>query len=360
MSALTGMVSKFYPYAQDYLGFDKPAQIVYQSDQANAKDPLGKTAHYEPQTYTVTLYVDGRHPKDLLRSLAHELVHHTQNCRGDLAPEKMGETGDGYAQSNQHLRKMEQEAYASMVMRDWEDQHKSKRRKNLHETNYNYKEIITMSEHEKLVQNIVAEIMKNATISEEDEDVKEEGQGDRNDDDREQGRKSSDRRQGASSSGGPGQNLEEDIINAIRQVMAEDGKAGKMDRKDVANKATGRWLKEADDEDEDPVEEGKYKRDDDEKKDNPFAKKGEEEEAKTEGWDRPKAATGSGPSAKAGKWDRSDVANKVPKGFVNEEDEDDGEPIEEADKEETTDDLQETFNRRQAHLYERLIKRWAR
>jgi len=74
----------------------------------------------------------------------------------------------------------------------------------------------------------------------------------------------------------------------------------------------------------------------------------------------PPSRTGSGPSAKAGKWDRSDVANKVPKGFVNEEDEDDGEPIEEADKEETTDDLQETFNRRQAHLYERLIKRWAR
>ena len=61
--------------------------------------------------------------------------------------------------------------------------------------------------------------------------------------------------------------------------MAEDGNAGKMDRKDVANKATGRWLKEADDEDEDSVEEGKYKRDDDEKKGNPFAKKDEEEEA---------------------------------------------------------------------------------
>ena len=206
-----------------------------------------------------------------------------------------------------------------------------------------------MSEHEKLVQSIVAEIMKNATVSEEeDEDVKEEGQGDRNDDDREQGRKSTDRRQGASSSGGPGQNLE------------EEGKAGKMDRKDVANKATGRWLKEADDEDEDPVEEGKYKRDDDEKKDNPFAKKDEEEEEKNEGWDRPKAATGSGPSAKAGRWDRSDVANQVPKGFVNEDDEDDGEPIEEADEEETTDDLKETFNRRQVHLYERLVKRWAR
>ena len=44
--------------------------------------------------------------------------------------------GQGYAQKNPHLRKMEQEAYASMVMRDWEDQYKSKRRNNLNETNY--------------------------------------------------------------------------------------------------------------------------------------------------------------------------------------------------------------------------------
>ncbi len=375
MSALSGMVSKFYPYAQKYLGFDKPAQIVYESDPTNAQDPLGKTAHYQPQNYTVTLYVDGRHPKDLLRSLAHELVHHTQNCRGDLSPEKIGETSDGYAQTDGHLRKMEQEAYASMVMRDWEDQHKSKRRNNLHETIYINKENITMSEHEKLVQSIVAEIMKNATITpervneEEDEDVQEEGQGDRNDSDREQGRASSDHRQGTSSGGSAGQNLE------------EDSKAGKMDRKDVANKATGRWLKEGEDEDEEPVEEAYAGAKNPPHRDPKTGKKcydekgnqvkcgseeavkegkDEDEESTNEGWDRPKSATGSGPSAKAGKWDRKDVANQVPSGFVNEDDEADGETIEESDEEDTTDDLQETFQRRQEKLYERLIKRWAK
>lgn len=384
MSALTGMVSKFYPYAQKYLGFDKPAQIVYESDPTNAQDPLGKTAHYQPQNYTVTLYVDGRHPKDLLRSLAHELVHHTQNCRGDLSPEKMGETSDGYAQTDGHLRKMEQEAYASMVMRDWEDQHKSKRRNNLHETIYNNKEYTTMSEHEKLVKAIVAEIMKNAEVtteSEEDEDVQEEGQGDRNDSDREQGRASSDHRQGTSSGGGAGQNLE------------EDGKAGKMDRKDIANKATGRWLKEGEDEDEEPVEEmqaagyagakqdkhrspktGKKCYDDRGNqvecgsKDAVKESKDEDEESVEEGWERPKSATGAGPSAKAGKQDRKDVANQVPSGFVNEDEESDGETIEESDEDETieesddetTDDLKETFVKRQEALYERLIKRWAK
>lgn len=124
MSSLTSMAKRFYPYAQKYLGFDKPATIVYESDPANAQNPLGNTAHYEPQNYKITLYVDGRHPKDLLRSLAHELVHHTQNCRGDLTPDKMGETGPGYAQSNKYMRGMEREAYekGNLCMRDWEDQ----------------------------------------------------------------------------------------------------------------------------------------------------------------------------------------------------------------------------------------------
>lgn len=173
MTTLTSMAKKFYPYAQEYLGFDKPATIVYESDPVNAQNPLGKTAQYQPSNYTVTLYVDGRHPKDLLRSLAHELVHHTQNCRGDLSPDKMGETGNGYAQTDQHLRKMEQEAYASMVMRDWEDQYKSKRRNNLNETIYSTKENTTMSEHEKLIKRIVAEVLKEAELIESQEDEEE-------------------------------------------------------------------------------------------------------------------------------------------------------------------------------------------
>jgi hypothetical protein len=245
MSALTNMAKQFYPYAQEYLGFDKPAQIVYQSDPANGQEPLGKTAQYNPSNYTVTLFVDGRHPKDLLRSLAHELVHHAQNCRGDLTPEKMGEMGDGYAQTDGHLRKMEQEAYASMVMRDWEDQYKSKRRNNLHETNYINKEIITMSEHEKLIQRIVAEVMKNVKVtteSEEDEDVKEEGQGDRKDsrDNNQQGH-----RQGNASDGSPGQNLEEGDDDDDAEVK-EEGAAPNT----AKHRTAGKTIEESDDEED--------------------------------------------------------------------------------------------------------------
>ena len=56
-------------------------------------------------------------------SFAHELVHHCQNERGDLAPEKMKTMSKNYAQECPHMRKMEQEAYleGNMCFRDWED-----------------------------------------------------------------------------------------------------------------------------------------------------------------------------------------------------------------------------------------------
>ena len=103
------------------MGFDKPPSIYFQSDEGNAQRLLGKTAHYDPTTMNVTVYVTGRHPKDVLRSLSHELVHHAQNCRGDFT--NLPDTAPGYAQKDQHLRRMEEEAYSvgNMCFRDWED-----------------------------------------------------------------------------------------------------------------------------------------------------------------------------------------------------------------------------------------------
>ena len=74
--------SKFIPFAQKKLGFNKPVSVNLLSDPENVKDPLGKTAYYDPNKMEITIFIDKRHVKDILRSLSHELVHHTQNCRG--------------------------------------------------------------------------------------------------------------------------------------------------------------------------------------------------------------------------------------------------------------------------------------
>ena len=125
ISHLEQMVNSFLPYSQEKLGFDKPVKVVFQSDPSNADILLGKTAHYDPQQFEVYLYTDKRHPKDILRSLSHELVHHAQNCRGDFG--SCEETGPGYAQRDPHLRKMEREAYTkgNLIFRDFEDLIKS-------------------------------------------------------------------------------------------------------------------------------------------------------------------------------------------------------------------------------------------
>ena len=119
------LLSQFYGYAKDRLGFEKDASINFVVDEENSKNPLGTTAHYNPDSMEVTVYTSGRHPKDILRSVAHELVHHRQNCQGKM--NNTGPTTPGYAQNDSHLRQLEQEAYleGNMCFRDWEDTYKA-------------------------------------------------------------------------------------------------------------------------------------------------------------------------------------------------------------------------------------------
>ena len=103
---------------------NKPS-INFQKDAQNGQNPLGKTAYYDPEGQSITIYITGRHVKDCLRSVAHELVHHLQNERGDLA--NTAPTTPGYAQEDGHMREMEREAYetGNMCFRDWEDKVKN-------------------------------------------------------------------------------------------------------------------------------------------------------------------------------------------------------------------------------------------
>ena len=112
-------------FAQERFGFKRPPSIHFNSDADNASKHLGKTAYYDPESAEIHIYVDGRHAKDIMRSIAHELVHHVQNEQGSLATN--GYAGEGYAQKNPQLRKMEREAYekGNMCFRDWEDSYKS-------------------------------------------------------------------------------------------------------------------------------------------------------------------------------------------------------------------------------------------
>jgi nicotinamide mononucleotide adenylyltransferase len=95
-----------------------PKIKVIKDDEKNASDLLGKTAYYNPSEKSITLYTMDRHPKDILRSFAHEMVHHEQNLEGrinNINTTNTNEDGD--------LPEIEKEAYekGNMMLRNWED-----------------------------------------------------------------------------------------------------------------------------------------------------------------------------------------------------------------------------------------------
>ena len=89
-----------------------------EDDTENANNPLGKTAYYDPQAKCIALYTLNRHPKDILRSYSHELVHHMQNIEDRLKPMN---TSNVY--EDEELANIEKEAHelGSMNLRKWED-----------------------------------------------------------------------------------------------------------------------------------------------------------------------------------------------------------------------------------------------
>lgn len=120
------LLENLYNTSKKQLKFNEDVKVNFVKNDQNSLNALGKTASYNPETREVNLYFLGRHPKDLMRSFSHELVHHAQNCRGDF--NNISNTNEGYAQTDEHLREMEREAYESgnMIFRDWEDEMKSK------------------------------------------------------------------------------------------------------------------------------------------------------------------------------------------------------------------------------------------
>jgi hypothetical protein len=61
-----------------------PGLSIIDDDVDNSQNFFGKTAYYDPNEQMIVLYTQGRHPKDIVRSYAHEMIHHIQNLEDRL------------------------------------------------------------------------------------------------------------------------------------------------------------------------------------------------------------------------------------------------------------------------------------
>ena len=103
-----------------------PKLVLRNGDKENAGKFLGKTAYYDPNSMEIVLYTEGRHPKDIVRSYAHEMVHHIQNLE-----DRLGNIATTNTTEDDHLDRIEQEAYldGNMTFRNWTDSLNEKKNK---------------------------------------------------------------------------------------------------------------------------------------------------------------------------------------------------------------------------------------
>jgi len=95
-----------------------PKIKIIDNDSKNADGIFGSTAYYNPNDCSVTLYTLNRHPKDILRSYAHEMIHRIQDNEGRLKNVTTTNTNE-----DSDLLELEKEAYlnGNITFRNWED-----------------------------------------------------------------------------------------------------------------------------------------------------------------------------------------------------------------------------------------------
>lgn len=117
------LADDLYNFIKNKRNITRDPRIVYKFDDTNAKKILGKTGHYDPESEEIVVYCSNRHPKDILRSLAHEIIHHIQNIEGRMDPDEMDSAADeNYILNSDFLRELELQAFGdgNLDIREWE------------------------------------------------------------------------------------------------------------------------------------------------------------------------------------------------------------------------------------------------
>jgi len=74
------LMEKFITFTRDYLQLEIPFDVHLTND----REDVTTTAYYDIDTHYICVYIKDRAIMDIMRSVAHELVHHCQNQNGQL------------------------------------------------------------------------------------------------------------------------------------------------------------------------------------------------------------------------------------------------------------------------------------
>jgi Zn-dependent peptidase ImmA (M78 family) len=102
-------IDDFMDYCRDYLNVSEMPELVLIPDKAIAAENKS-FGGYSPSEKKIYLNTGGRHTADVLRTLAHEMVHHKQNLDGVLT-NYAGETGSEFEN--------EANSVAGIIMRNY-------------------------------------------------------------------------------------------------------------------------------------------------------------------------------------------------------------------------------------------------
>ena len=76
-------VNDFMNHAKEHLGVDQLPNVELVNNKKVAMENASFGGYY-PGERTIRVNIAGRHPVDVLRTLAHEMVHYKQDLNGQL------------------------------------------------------------------------------------------------------------------------------------------------------------------------------------------------------------------------------------------------------------------------------------
>lgn len=111
-------IKSLYDFMVDNGYTVKPYCGIVLNNYKQDEDLLIKTGYFDPNKNEINLFINGRHKKDVLRTLAHELIHYKQKMDGVI--DRSGYRGDKISDDS-NLIKLEEEAYlnGNIAFRKW-------------------------------------------------------------------------------------------------------------------------------------------------------------------------------------------------------------------------------------------------